>query len=363
MSRFLLLALLSLLWLAAPAQAQRQSDFEFAMESGDYALAEEAVLVEIERVRNNPDPVADGELQLTLASLRLAQENYAGAIEPAHQAQRLLGDSAPSLALLLARAEFGVRANAATAETLRNLLLASGTDPSLAGHIHHGAIQLATWAMREHRFDDARDAWRMALRTSDASLYGANYGRGVSLIGDAAATLYATRPGAHDFAELQAKFEEGLRLLNRNIPDDDSLSTSREERAYAQAVAWYRVWRAYAEPRRAPPASEGLPPTGDWVEILPVQNLPICDVEITPRPSPRMPRDDRIDAAAAVLLMRFSQAGEVVEQRLVAVAGGDEAFAASVAEGASRWRVEIDRQPGCHVTLIMTKAVVFRFRE
>lgn len=362
MSRFLLFAALSFLCLAAPAYAQPQSDFEFAMDNQDYPAAEAAMLYEIARVGEGQTSY-DGNLQLTLASLRVLQENYSGAIDPARRAQRILGDAeAPTVRVLLARAEFGANPSVAGAATLRRLLLESASRPEFAGHVHHGAIQIAEWAMREHRYGDARDAWRLAERAADASIYGANYGRGVSLIGDAAATLYATRPGAHDFVALQSKFEEGLRLLDRGVPDQDSYSTSRGERAYAQAVAWYRVWRAYAG-SRAPAESENLPPTGNWVEVFPVQTLPICDVEITPRPSPRLPSDDRVDAGAAILQMRFAETGDLVEQRLIAVAGGDAAFADSIAEHAPRWRVEIDRQPGCSVTLLMTKAVVFRFRE
>lgn len=371
MSRFLLLALLSLLCFAAPAHAQReegddyadrQTDFEFAMDVRDYPGAEAAVLAEMANI-GEAEAARDGILQLTLASLRVLQENYAGAIEPVRLAQRILGDAeAPTARILLARAEFGANPNVAHAATLRRLLLESASRPEFAGHVHHGSIQIAEWAMREHRYGDARDAWRLAERTSAASLDGATYGRGISLIGDAVATLYATRPGAHDFAELQSKFEEGLRLLNHGVPDINILSTSREERAYAHAVAGYRVWRAYAG-SRAPAESDNLPPTGYWIDIFPIQTYPVCDVEITPRPSPRLPRDDRIDAGAAILQIRFSETGEIVDQRLIAVAGGDAAFAASIAEHAPRWRVEIDRQPGCSVTLLVTKAVVFRFRE
>ena len=222
MSRFLLLATLSFLCCATPAAAQTNPEFAAAMEAQDFTQAERIIAASFDRAQAaDAEGPQTGLLAVTLASLRLVQGKYEEALAPAQLGLRILearGAEARGAHFLVARAELGADGDAEDAARLRDLIAGNRTRPELVVHIHHGSVELATWAMREHRFGEARDAWRIAGETANNSFFGAHYGRGVSRIGEAAAMLYAEadrppyRIDAETNATIQTMFEEGLRV-------------------------------------------------------------------------------------------------------------------------------------------------------
>ena len=246
-----------------------------------------------------------------LASLRLVQGKYEEALAPAQLGLRILearGAEARGAHFLVARAELGADGDAEDAARLRDLIAGNRTRPELVVHIHHGSVELATWAMREHRFGEARDAWRIAGETANNSFFGAHYGRGVSRIGEAAAMLYAEadrppyRIDAETNATIQTMFEEGLESLWRTAGSDRHADEiSRDEQAYAQGLAWYRVWRSYVEDQGTPARANGkrVLAHGYWNEFADDEPENACDIRVVSRPPPRLPTEtDHVDAAA-----------------------------------------------------------------
>lgn len=229
--------------------------------------------------------------------------------------------------------------------------------------------------MREHRFTGAREAWRMVEQASAASVFGADHGRGIARIGEAAALLYseADRPpyriDAETNATIQTMFEEGLDLLWRAASTDRHADqVSRAERAYAQGLAWYRVWRSYVETkeRQRAPAEHVTAPTGYWDEFAGDEPANVCDVRVTSRPPPRLPSEtDHVDAGAVVVWVRFDAAGEVAERRIIAVAGGNEEFVETLNRYPNRWRAAAEgaAPPSCVMPQSTFRSVVFRFLE
>lgn len=374
--------------IAASASAQTPNPvrehyraYQAAIEANDLPAADRAgaAALEASEARDGGGG-STGVLAFNLAVLRLEMGRRNEALAPAQRAHALAGEGAagvdPQLAaLVLGRAELGQR----DADGSQRLFAAFETsDPAHAVALFDAASDLGRWGMENNRFEVAQRAWTAAaafaarLEAGQAPLEEARarLGLGASYMLDTRnydptrASLGGTRITRDQDEALQldtsahGEFERAMELM-RPLASRQAQNAAMTvaQGVYAQAYAWRSALRARMRARdfSLPRAS------GEGISLATRAGASPCQMDIRAEPMPRFPAEQLMRYGVGSVVMRYvtDEAGQVLEQRVVAAVGNND-FIRAVEAVAPRWRVESAQGQGqCNLAMVFFQAVTF----
>lgn len=371
MNRIVAAAGAALALLCASASAQTPPNpvmehfraYRAALQSGDLAAAEnEAAAALAASEQRDGDGGRTAVLAYNLVMTKLMRGDGAGAVQPAQRVLALAQGGAQGVTvggaqLLLARAQLDAGDEGAAARVETGL-----ADASLgSGDKYPAAVDLGTWALAHQQYDRAQSAWHVAVATSEASPYGADFGSGVARTFEAVALVAGHRNNltpdliiqAHD---LYTQAKTSLRPLAQQAPLGPAPNMAQQ--SLATAIAWHGLLRA----KLMLDHNDALERAGrvdafkdDFVVFGADPAHPACELSWH-SPSPIF------SGAAAMVVFRahLNAQGEVTESSIVASAG-DEQFRDAVSRVFPRWTAERahDQPADCALERTMFVPVTF----
>lgn len=354
----------ALVLLAVPAAAQTPNPimqhyraYAAALGAGDLATAErEADAALAASVARDGDGGRTAVLALNLASVRLERGRAAEALAPAQRASTIAqanpssGVDPVAASLAVARAELMGDVSAGT-ERANTAIAAAEQRGEFKIEAHETAMALGARHMRQQRFDDAEAAYRTAVRLAAGEEEAMKMARANALVGQGMALMLLESPG-------RSTADTGSTLLRRPNGRPDAAFASaielvqplalqgapggaitRAQAVYANALAWEALQRA-----RLQSLGWRIPDTGPralMIDASPADGLPPCAFGVRTEPGPIYPQEllrDQYGGTGAVVRILTNEAGEIVQARTLAVAGGV-ALTDAINSVAPRWSI------------------------
>lgn len=366
--------------------AEHYRAYRAALERGDLSVADTegaAALAQSQARDGNGGNTA--ALALNLALVRLSEGNRAQALAPAQLAAMLANNSQthvnPMIADIALKRSL-LAPGDTSAQDLSAVLTAAQAHGGLDEYVYDGAADLGGWALDQNQLQTALAAWRVAIRASPGNGDGAVLSRARAFVG-VGSTLFqmdvATGPAStqrlqalplhpsHDEATYRPNLDALAALANaanlllplalRPAPDG---SLTRAQLEYSRAIVFMLADEARLASFNVDTSRVAIP--NHQLELPTHVGETPCLLRIVAQPLPSFPPTEEGQGNLGAAMVRFviDDSGRVRDGRVVATVGGP-AFAQSINNVISRWRVE--RSPnsvrGCTTAATLFNTVRF----